>query len=163
MLIGVVSDSHDHVVLLRRALETFREQGVGAILHAGDFVAPFSAKLLADPDLIDAAEAYCIFGNNDGERTGLKSILPQLTDGPLRVNPGGVVIVMHHFIEWFSDDDLVGADVLVSGHSHEIVNETRGGVLYLNPGECCGVLTGRPTAAILDTDTKSAEIIDLEK
>ena len=161
MLIGVVSDSHDHVRLLRRALELFKERGVVAILHAGDFIAPVSAKLVADPALTGGAAVYCIYGNNDGERTGLENMLPQLADGPLCVDLGGVRITMHHFIEWFSADDLARVDVVVIGHSHEIVNETRDGVLYLNPGECCGILTGRPTAAILNTASKTAEIVDL--
>lgn len=162
MNIGVLSDSHDHVGLVRQALEAFAARGVGAILHAGDIVAPFTAKLLADKDLIGDAAVHVIYGNNDGERAGLKTLLPRIDDGPLRVELGGRVIVMHHFIKWFTDADLAGADVVISGHNHEARIETRDGVLYLNPGETCGVLTGRPTAAILDTETLAAEIIDLK-
>ena len=53
------------------------------------------------------------------------------------------------------------AEIVIGGHSHAIVHEQREGRLYLNPGECCGVLTGRATAALLDTADCTARIIDL--
>ncbi|NLF32674.1 MAG: metallophosphoesterase [Planctomycetes bacterium] len=161
MLIGVVSDSHDHVRLLRRALELFRRRKVEAILHAGDFVAPFSARLLADAALTSGVPVHCVYGNNDGERKGLKGILPQLVDGPLRLELGGKAIVLHHYDQWIDPAALAGADIVVSGHTHEIVREKRDGIFYLNPGECCGILSGRATAAVLDTETMDVEILDL--
>jgi predicted phosphodiesterase len=42
-----------------------------------------------------------------------------------------------------------------------VVNERRDGRLFLNPGECCGWVSGRSTIAMLNTDSLSAEIIDL--
>jgi len=161
MLVGIVSDSHDHVKLLTRALELFRERKVEAILHAGDYVAPFSAKLLANLTLTGGSPVHCVYGNNDGERAGLKSILPQLVDGPLHLDLGGRSIVLHHYVEWIDRAALADADIVVTGHTHEIVRETRDGTFYLNPGECCGILSGRPTAALLDTEALNAEILDL--
>ena len=38
---------------------------------------------------------------------------------------------------------------------------TRDGVLTLNPGECCGWLTGRCTVALLETETMAVEIVDV--
>ena len=37
MLIGVMADTHDNLRMLAAALRVFREHGVEAILHAGDF------------------------------------------------------------------------------------------------------------------------------
>jgi len=160
MKIGVLSDTHDRVPTFERALRGFREREVEAIFHAGDFVAPFAAKLLK-PDSAPAP-VYCIFGNNDGEREGLLKTLPHLRDGPLRVELGARVIVMHHYLDWFSDADVEDAAVVISGHDHTVHVEARDGRLYLNPGECCGWVTGRCTAAILDTESLEAEIFDIE-
>ncbi len=160
MKIGVISDSHDRLPPLRRALAMFKRFEVDAVLHAGDYIAPFAAKLLVGTDAPDCP-LHCIYGNNDGEREGLQRILPQLGDGPLRVELGGRQIAMHHWIEWFKPADLDGADVVISGHTHEIVNEKRDGVLYLNPGECCGWLTDRCTVALLDTEKVEAEIVEV--
>ena len=117
-----------------------------------------AAKLLLECTM----PVHCIYGNNDGERAGLKKLLPQLVDGPWRGEFDGVAIAMHHWIEWFKPGETDGARVVISGHTHEIVNEERNGVLYLNPGECCGWLTGRCTVAVLDTESVRAEIVELK-
>ena len=159
MKIGVISDTHDRLPTMRRALSLFQRMNVDAIFHPGDFVAPFAAKLIA-PDALDIP-VHCVFGNNDGEREGLKKILPQVVDGPLRVELGGKTIAMHHFIDWFKPADLQGADVVLSGHTHEVSVTRRGDQLLLNPGECCGWVNDRCTVALLDFDTMEPEIIEV--
>lgn len=159
MKLGVISDSHDRLPALRRAMALFRRLKVDAVLHAGDYVAPFAAKLLLEGD--HRIPLHCIYGNNDGERAGLKQVLPGIQDGPMRLILGGKVIAMHHWIDWFKPADLVGANIVISGHTHEVVNELRDGVLRLNPGECCGWLTERCTVALLDTDALAADIIQV--
>ncbi len=159
MKIGVISDSHDRLPTLRRAVALFSQMNVDMLLHAGDFVAPFAAKLLLDRPA--AMPLHCIYGNNDGERAGLKKMLPMVQDGPLRLSVGGRTLVMHHWIEWLKPEDIQGADIIISGHTHEVVNKKRGSALYLNPGECCGWLTERCTVALLDTEKLEAQIIQI--
>ncbi len=173
MKIGVISDTHDRLPTFRQALAMFKRLKVGAILHAGDYVAPFAAKLLKEPELVGDTPVFGIYGNNDGERAGLKKILPQLVDGPLRIEmPTAAgksrLVVMHHFIDWLKPADIVGADVVITGHTHEPVNQLKdmpanksGKQLLLNPGECCGWVTDRCTCAVLDLDTLRADIVDI--
>ena len=161
MKIGVISDTHDRLPTFRRAIALFNRLNVAAIFHAGDYVAPFAAKLIA-PDVL-ATPLHCVFGNNDGERKGLKAILPNLVDGPLRVQLAGRTIVMHHFIDWLKPADTQGAHVVITGHTHAPVNETKNGTLYLNPGECCGWVHDRCTIALLDLEKLTAEIIEVHE
>jgi len=173
MKIGVISDTHDRLPTLRQALAMFKRLKVGAILHAGDIVAPFAAKMLADPQLVGDTPVFCIYGNNDGERAGLKKLLPQIVDGPLRLelptaSGKSRIVVMHHFIEWLKPADISGADVVITGHNHEPSSDLRdvpvnaeGKQLFLNPGECCGWVTDRCTCAVLDLDTLRADIVDI--
>jgi len=158
MKIGVISDTHDRLPTFERALHFLKRRKVDALLHAGDFVAPFAAALIA-PDKLDVP-LYAVYGNNDGERAGLKKTLPDLVDGPLRIELGGRTLVMHHFIDWMKPQDYADADVVVSGHTHAVVNEKKAGKLFLNPGECCGWVNGRCTFAVLDLETIEAEIIE---
>ena len=157
MLVGVICDTHDRLPAIDRGLEILRERGVEAILHPGDVVAPFAARRL----LAWSGPLYITYGNNDGERHGLKSVLPQIQDGPMLIDLGGKRILLHHFVEWCAAADIARADVVVTGHTHEVVNEQRDGKLFLNPGECCGWLYGRCTVAVLDTDLLTAEIIEV--
>ena len=106
--------------------------------------------------------AWPLHGNNDGERKGLKELMPQIVDGPLRLTLGGKTILVHHFFEWCKPEDVEESDIIVTGHSHEVVNRLEDRKLFLNPGECCGWVTGRCTAAILDTEGPSAEVCELE-
>lgn len=159
MLVGIVSDTHDRLPMIDAALALFAKRGVEAVIHPGDFVAPFAVRRLLRYD----GPLYVTYGNNDGERAGLKELMPQIVDGPLFVELGGRRILVHHFIEWCDVKDIERADVVITGHSHEVVNRRENGRLLLNPGECCGWVSGRCTAAILDTDGPTAEICDLEK
>ncbi len=159
MKAGVISDTHDRLPTFRRALTLFRRLKVDVVFHAGDFVAPFAAKLIAPGEL--SVPLHCVYGNNDGERAGLKAILPNVVDGPLRVQLGGRTIVMHHWIEDLKDADIEGADVVISGHTHQVVHESREGKLFLNPGECCGWVTERCTVALLDLESLEAQIVEV--
>ncbi|MFQ6048697.1 MAG: metallophosphoesterase [Phycisphaerae bacterium] len=157
MLIGVMSDTHDRVPAIAAALELFSRHDVAALVHAGDIVAPFAAKVLQR----FARPIHVIYGNNDGERAGLLSLLPQIRHGPVRLELGGRRILLHHFIDWCDAEDIRQAEIVITGHSHEVVNELRDGKLYLNPGECCGWVGGRCTVALLEVSGPSAEIVEL--
>jgi putative phosphoesterase len=157
MLLGVLADTHDHVSLIDRAIAVFTQRGVRAVIHAGDVVAPFAARrLLAYPGPL-----YIIYGNNDGEREGLRAVLPQIKDGPLKLLMGGRRILVHHFIDWCAPADIAATDVVITGHTHGVVNSRENGRLLLNPGECCGWVSGRPTVAVLNTNEPRAEVLEL--
>ncbi len=161
MKVGVISDTHDRLPTFRRAIAFFERLKVEAIFHAGDYVAPFAAKLIG-PDVLNTP-IHCVYGNNDGERAGLKTILPNIQDGPLSVTLGGKTIVMHHFIDWLKPEDIAPAHVVISGHTHEAVNTQKDAKLFLNPGECCGWVNDKPTIALLDLDTLKADIIEVHE
>lgn len=46
MKIGILSDSHDNMPKLARAVELFNEEKVELVLHAGDLVSPITANEL---------------------------------------------------------------------------------------------------------------------
>jgi len=41
MKIGIMSDSHDNMNMVAKAVELFNQRGVSRVLHAGDIIAPF--------------------------------------------------------------------------------------------------------------------------
>ncbi|MHC4235641.1 MAG: metallophosphoesterase [Planctomycetota bacterium] len=158
MLIGVISDTHDRLPAIDAALRLFEERRAEAILHAGDLIAPFAAQRL----LACKVPLHIVYGNNDGERAGLRSILPQIQGGPLRVGLDGKDLLLHHFIEWCDPEEIERSDAVITGHTHEVVNDHDGRRLLLNPGECCGWVNGRCTVALLDSQSLSAEICQLD-
>lgn len=131
-----------------------------AVLHAGDFIAPFTVPILAEV----GCPVEAVFGNNDGERIGLARRFEgvgQVGERPRHIQLGGRSILLCH--EPFAVDELNQKspfDLVVYGHTHQV--EVRPGeTLVLNPGEVCGWVTGRATCALVDLSNLNAEIIDL--
>jgi len=154
MLVGVLSDSHDNVPKLRAAVEAFREQGAEHLVHAGDWVAPFAAKVVVECGIPFTG----VFGNCDGEKAGIAKVTPNVHKPPHRFELDGRRIVLVHDLDKLPEAAREGADVVVFGHSHEVVVE-KGPPLLLNPGECSGWLTEEPTVALLDLATLEVSIL----
>ncbi len=160
MKLGVMSDSHDNVPMVKRAVEMFNSRRVDLVIHAGDFIAPFAVAPFADLD----CRVVAVFGNNDGERVVLAKkieafgeVHPNLADAEL----GGRRIAAMHYPELAEPIAASGLyDLVIYGHTHEI-DVRAGKTTVLNPGEVGGWLTGRSTAAIVDLEDMKVEIVDL--
>jgi len=155
MLLGVISDTHDNLPKTAAAVDLFARRKVGHVVHAGDFVAPFTVRLLVGSGL----PLTGVFGNNDGERAGLKKACAAIYEPPRRLVLGGRTIVLAHDPEQLEGAGE-GADVLIYGHTHAPCVE-QGSPLRLNPGEAGGWLSGRSTVAIVDLAVLTAELVDL--
>ena len=156
MNVGIIADTHDNLPHIVRALEVFSRRGCQALIHAGDYVAPFALKAVLE----FPGKVYGVLGNCDGELEGLRKLMPDLDVGPLNVQIDSCRILVIHRRKRLTDADRAGVDVIVCGHSHQ-AKIIPGKPLVINPGECGGWLTGKCTVAILDTQTLSAELIVL--
>lgn len=161
MRIGVLADSHDHLERLTRAVEILAAHQVEAVIHAGDYVAPFSVPLLGRLGV----PVFGVFGNNDGERIGLAARFAEI-GGVLQERPheftlgGRPVLVLH---EPFGLEGLAASGrwpLIVYGHTHR-ADLRPGPTTILNPGEVCGWVTGRATLGLVDLAHGEAELLDL--
>jgi len=118
--VGLISDTHG---LLRPEAVGFL-RGSDAIIHAGDIG---DADLLGE--LSAVAPVTAVRGNKD--KGSWAKAIPE--SQVLQV--GDVVIyVIHDLAELALDPVAAGFQVVVSGHSHKPVVQTRNDVLYVNPG-----------------------------
>ena len=160
MIIGVMADSHDNVPAIEKAVNLFNSKKVGFVIHAGDFVAPFS--------LAPLSKLTCpwigVFGNNDGEQKGLTSLSKgRIQPSPFELNLDGKKVVVTHQIESYEKEELIeqGAQLVIYGHTHETEIKTIKDVLFVNPGELGGWLTGRCTLVLVDTKKMEANLEEL--
>ena len=165
MKIGVISDTHDHCDNIERFVDAFERERIDQLIHLGDIVAPFAAKRFAR--IACRVPFYAIYGNNDGERGGLKNVISEwgtIQDGPIRLQAGGKVIVAHHYPMAASEVRALfpDADYYLSGHTHESVDRTEGRLRLINPGEAGGWLTGSVTAGVLTLETDEWRLIRFE-
>jgi putative phosphoesterase len=160
-MIGVMSDSHDNVTMVRKAVALFKDAGCDLVLHAGDVVAPFAARELADLE----CPVKAVFGNCDGEKQGLEMALEktgEIKEAPFVLSHGGRQILLVHYHFSVATYAASGRyDVIIFGHTHKPVVKKEGKTLLFNPGETGGWLTGKSTAALLDPGKLEARIIAL--
>jgi putative phosphoesterase len=163
MLIGIMSDSHDNLTMIERAADVMKKHRVDVLLHAGDYIAPFSIPYLK---LSGAKTIIGVYGNNDGEVKGLKKafndINGRLEKAPLRFDLEGLKIMMMHESTYLADaKEDPSLNLVIFGHTHKLFIEKKSGKIILNPGETCGYITGRKTLILLDTETMEPETVDL--
>jgi len=159
MLIGVMSDSHDNMPQIQKAVDLFTARHVEHVIHAGDFGAPFTFRILKHLPCGFTG----IYGNNDGE----KLLLQKLSQGRVFKQPhvfeleGKKIVVVHehHIVDALADSGHY--DLVVYGHTHESDIRRAGKTLVVNPGETGGWLYGKSTVALVDLQEMSAEIVDL--
>jgi hypothetical protein len=164
MIIGLISDTHDNIHAIKKAVEKFNQERVELVLHAGDYIAPFTAEHFKPLD----AHMIGVFGNNCAETELLKKVYSKV-GAEIRgyfteVEAGNLKIaLLHgHRRQDVEKAETGGYDVVVTGHTHRAKIEKRNGVLYVNPGEACGYLTGERTIAFLESERRIAWLGDLD-
>lgn len=163
MKIGVLADSHDHLDRLTLAVQQLRNHQVELVLHAGDFIAPFTVPVMHEV----GCPILAVFGNNDGERIGLharfSALGHQVKERPQAFTDGDRRFLLLH--EPVALDTLTGSpdyDLVIYGHTHEPdIRVPPEGALLVNPGEVCGWLTGKATCAVVDLSERKVELLSL--
>ena len=165
MLIGAISDSHDNLPLVEKAVQTLNQKNVGLVLHGGDYVAGFVIPKFKQLK----CKLIGVFGNNDGDHELLKNRFSQAANCTIhgrfaQVTVDGYRIALLHGHETELLKAIIDSgyfNAVIHGHSHNKGIELEGKTLSVNPGELCGYLTGKPTIAIIDTAKHEAKIIEL--
>jgi uncharacterized protein len=158
-MIGIMSDSHDHLESIRAAVEVFNQAKVDLVVHAGDLIAPFTSK---EFDKLQAP-LEAIFGNNDGERRGLRAAYAELCtlEDFKELEIGERKIAVIHGTNESMVDALRESgkyDLVVRGHTHRM-EVVKGQTMVINPGETCGYVSGVKTVMLLDTHDLSWEAV----
>jgi putative phosphoesterase len=161
MKIGIISDTHDRLLYIDKAIKLLNKEEVKLVLHAGDYISPFVASRFIALD----AELIGIFGNNDAEKylikRNFKNIGAKIKGSFTEIKTENLKIVMIHGKETSLLRSLIKTnyyDVIVYGHTHKSRIYREGKTLVINPGEVCGYLSRYATIALLDTETMIVKI-----
>lgn len=183
MKIGIISDTHDDIINTNKAIDIFKENDVSVVIHAGDFVAPpvvSEFKRLAE----NGVKIFGVFGNNDGERSGLKEAFEDI-NGDLFDDVGKIEIENLKFGIYHGTDvgkkqkmiDSGKFDIFIYGHTHakdsrheKLKNNSE--TIVLNPGTAhCPTKMyythsgyfKEATVLIFNTSSRQFEFYDLSK
>ncbi|PHS06763.1 MAG: YfcE family phosphodiesterase [Blastopirellula sp.] len=161
MLIGIFADTHDHLDNIRKSVAVFNAHQCDLILFAGDFVSTF---VLPPMRKLNAPMIAC-FGDNEGNKTGLyggMTIIGKLGEPPFgfKTECGKKILLTHQL--WLIKD-YGEAEIIVYAHTHKAkIHTDDAGRLFINPGEASGWSNGKPSVALLDTETMQAEHLWLD-
>jgi len=136
MILGVISDTHDHKKRTKVAVEMLQDAGAEAIIHCGDLN---TSPIL---EICSVLPCWFVFGNNedDDELAELRSAATTL--GAICLEFGGVVelgdkriAVTHgHVSSELRNLLLAHPHFLLTGHSHIPGEENHGRTRCINPG-----------------------------
>lgn len=164
MIIGLISDTHDNLPYIKKALRRLKEEQVKLVLHAGDYISPFTAKPYTELDV----PLIGVFGNNCAETETLRKVYSDI-GGDIRgyfteVEVGSIKIALLHGHRKQDTDKAYSGDydVIVLGHSHRASINNDNDILVINPGEVCGYISGTNSLGFLNTEKRFAWISELD-
>jgi uncharacterized protein len=163
MKIGLISDTHDNIENILKALREFNSRHVDIVLHAGDFVSPIAVESFAGIKLVG------ILGNNDIDIPGLTSafnkIRGELKGEIFEAVYDGMKLVIYHGTSSSKKESLIKSgkyDMVIYGHTHRKASDKIGRTIVVNPGTAKGWFFGfYATIAIFDTYTRIIEFVNL--
>ena len=152
MQVGILSDIHDNISALQKALIGLKTADV--LLCCGDLCSPFVIKELGQGF---SKEIHVVFGNNDGDLFRITQNSKafshiQLHGEMAELDLDGCRFGMNHYDSIgrvFADSGRY--DVVCFGHNHQFEISQKNNTTVINPGEILGGLSGKSTYVTYDT------------
>ena len=161
MILGVVSDTHNHLSNIEKIIDIFNDRNIDKAIHTGDIT---QAKTLNKFSRLNCP-LVGVYGNNDLKEEGLKDVAKQngfdFQIPPFLLKIDNKKIAIFHEpedIESFLKEDL-SIQLIVHGHTHRYRNEKIGNVKIINPGECAGIIKGKNAVGLINLEDLSFERI----
>ncbi|MDP2684290.1 MAG: YfcE family phosphodiesterase [bacterium] len=165
MKIGIISDTHDNVPNLEKALTWMKKNKVEALIHCGDLCAPGVLINVLAPQF--SGPIHMVFGNVED-----RDLLPKKVEsfdhvihygdvGKFEID-GHIIGCVHYPEEAKKMAETGKYDLVFYGHSHKPWEEKINNARVINPGTLAGLFQ-KATFAVYDTKTEKLELKILEK
>lgn len=167
MHLAIVSDTHDNLATLQKAVDWINKNNIQEIIHCGDVCSPLTLQELSKRF---NGKIHLVFGNVDGDvftisqqkaAGELSNVILYGEIGELEINNKKIAFVhqpkIAKALAQTSQYDLV-----FYGHTHQPWEEKVNNCRLINPGNLCGMLH-KPSFAVYNTKTDKLELQILEK
>jgi len=156
-LLGIISDTHDNVANIIKAVSIFRKKKVNMVIHLGDIVAPGTVKFFK------GAKMLFVLGNCDGDIIHIKEEAEKIK-GKFVGNVADFEFAGKLFLAVHNPDCLMATainsqrfDYILHGHTHKKKDEKHGRTRVINPGAHYYLCEN--TIAILNAENDRLEFI----
>jgi putative phosphoesterase len=188
--IGIISDTHDDLNSIDKAISIFNREKVSRVVHAGDFIFPGVVERFRG---LESAKLVGVLGNNDGEKLGLLKKFEEI-GGELKRSDLGEIedddnktlkIAVYHGTDQNLREAAIQSgiyDVFIHGHTHVKrwtqkrirISDKEKKIVVLNPGTAhrnfptfpssgAGWNEDKPTVIIYDTKTEESRFLLLSE
>jgi putative phosphoesterase len=156
MKLGLISDTHDNVANILRAVKTFQELGVEMVFHMGDIVAPATLQFFK------GLKMKVIAGNCDGDLAKIESKCKEFgfeylgASADLELD-GKKIHLMHPDPSTEAPEKIGRYAYIFHGHTHVRRNEVVDGTRIVNPGAHYWQSEG--TIAVVELETGAVDFV----
>jgi uncharacterized protein len=158
MKLLIISDTHDHIADLQSVISATKGK-IDAVIHCGDFCAPFSIRALTD----FGVPVHCVWGNTN-DKDGCTSVSKSLKQVKIYGDVAELLFDKLRFhVNHYPEIGMAAAmsgkyDVVLYGHTHTQYIGKMAEALVINPGPVMGEAAfdsaeKGPRYVILDTKT----------
>ncbi|MBN1792857.1 metallophosphoesterase [Candidatus Woesearchaeota archaeon] len=161
-MIGIISDTHDNIDSIRKAVSIFKTRKVEFVIHCGDIIAPATVKYF------ESLKMKFIFGNCDGNRSLILKRVEEIKGehhGRIMEikHRGKSICAVHGDNQGIFEKALgQGYDYLLHGHTHipedRKIKDTR---VLCPGGHYLGDPKERNQVIILDLEKDNVEFINV--
>lgn len=158
--IGILSDTHEDVRMIRKAVSIFNDAKPSLVIHCGDIISPPVLELFRGLPM------KFVYGNNDGERSGLRKKCEELgfsaIDDTLIFSFADKSFFINHGTRSSTINDAVALqqyDYVLHGHTHLKRNELIGKTRVINPGALFSA--DEYSIAFLEPQSGSVEFVEI--
>ncbi|MCD6578074.1 metallophosphoesterase [bacterium] len=160
MIIGFLSDTHENIEMIKKAVLFFNEINPNLVIHLGDICSPIMGNYFKELK----SPLKVIFGNNDGDKDFLrvKFNYAEMFHGPHEfIVENKKILCMHQpeFVDVFAKSGEY--KLIAHGHTHIMRKEILNDTLIINPGEVMGALSGISSIAIYNSNENEVRYYDL--
>ena len=160
-MIGVISDTHENEEAIKIAVGIFKENNVDFVVHCGDIISPPMLEHFR------GLKAKFIYGNNDGEKTGLNNKAIQLGFEELSDKKEFEYKDKKFYAYHGTKKEELEAAIksnkygyVLTGHTHIKRDERIGETRVINPGALFRIFPY--TIALLDVEEDKLEFIEVK-
>ena len=161
-MIGIISDTHENEEAIKKAVKIFKRKNVDFAVHCGDIVCP---PML---EHFKGLKMKFVYGNNDGERTGLNSKSKGLGWGEVadekEFEHNGKKFYVYHGTKKKKLDAAIKSnkyDHVLTGHTHIKRDERIGKTRVINPGALFRIYPY--TIALLDAEKDRLDFVEIKR
>ena len=158
-MLGIISDTHENEEATKKAVKIFKDKNVEFAVHCGDIISP------AMLEHFEGLKMKFVFGNNDGEKTGLgkksKKFGFEIED-EMEFGCKGKKFYVYHGTKREKLDAAIKSnkyDYVLTGHTHIKRDEKIGKTRVINPGALFRIYPY--TIALLDAEKDKLEFVEV--